>query len=211
MLNFLKYKFLLILLSYLVSLYSKTNIMKNIFIFLIVFLIAFSSQAQNEKNIGDKIANFSSLDGEGKTWDSSTIKTHFLVVYFYPAAMTGGCTKQACAYRDDKTSFDELGVTVIGVSGDEVKNLKYFTDAYQLNFPLLSDTEGTISNLFGVPTKNGGSITREIGGEEFLLTRNITTPRWTFVLDKDRKIIYKNAQVNASEDSKMIKEIIQNQ
>lgn len=184
--------------------------MKNILI-IILTIITFSSQAQNEKKLGDKISKFSAIDEEGNTWKSSDIKTDFIVVYFYPAAMTGGCTKQACAYRDDKASFDELGVTVIGVSGDEVKNLKYFKDAYQLNFPLLSDTNGNISTLFGVPTKNGGSITREIGGEEFLLTRSITTPRWTFVLNKERKIIYKNAEVNASEDSKKVKEIISNQ
>lgn len=184
--------------------------MKNILI-IILTIITFSSQAQNKKKLGDKISKFSAIDEEGNTWKSSNIKTDFIVVYFYPAAMTGGCTKQACAYRDDKASFDELGVTVIGVSGDEVKNLKYFKDAYQLNFPLLSDTNGNISTLFGVPTKNGGSITREIGGEEFLLTRSITTPRWTFVLNKERKIIYKNAEVNASEDSKKVKEIISNQ
>jgi len=122
--------------------------------------------------------------------------------------MTSGCTKQACAYRDDKTTFDEMSVTVIGVSGDEVKNLKHFKELYQLNFPLLSDTKGTISKLFGIPTTNGGSITREINGENYLLVREITTPRWTFILDKDKKVIYKNSQVNAAKDSENVKNII---
>ena len=153
---------------------------------------------------------FSALDDQSNVWNSSNVKSDFLVVYFYPAAMTGGCTKQACAYRDDKASFDELGVTVVAISGDEVKNLKYFKDSYQLNFPLLSDNEGTISKTFGVPTNKGGEITREINGENFLLVRGITTPRWTFVLNKERKVIYKNAKVNAEEDSKNVKEIIKN-
>ncbi len=168
------------------------------------------TQNLNELAIDSTVSEFSALNDQGSIWKSSDVKTDFLVVYFYPAAMTGGCTKQACAYRDDKASFDKLGVTVVGVSGDEVKNLKHFKDSYQLNFALLSDNDGNISKTFGVPTNKGGSITREIGGENYVLVRGITTPRWTFVLDKDRKIIYKNAEVNAEEDSKKVKEVIEN-
>lgn len=168
------------------------------------------AQNSNELKIGDKIDDFSATASNEKIWNSSTIDTDFLVVYFYPAAMTGGCTKQACAYRDDKAYFDEMNTTVVAISGDEVKNLQYFKEAYQLNFPLLSDIDGQISKLFGVPTKTGGAITREIEGQELILTRGVTTPRWTFVLDKDRKIIYKNSNVNASQDSKNVKEVIEN-
>ncbi len=186
--------------------------MKRISTFFILFALTFSGMAQNsnELNVGDTITEFSTLDENGTLWESANVSSPFLVVYFYPAAMTGGCTKQACAYRDDKASFDALGVTVVGVSGDEVKNLKHFKDSYQLNFPLLSDNEGVISSIFGVPTGKGGSITREIEGENYLLVRGITTPRWTFVLDKDRKIIYKNADVNAVEDAEKVKKVIQN-
>ena len=185
--------------------------MKKLTTLLTILLISFTTMAQDiiELNKGDKVENFSSLDDEGNVWKSSEVTSDFLVVYFYPAAMTGGCTKQACAYRDDKASFDKMNISVIGISGDEVKNLQYFKEAYQLNFPLLSDNEGTISKIFGIPTTNGGEITREIGGEDLLLIRGITTPRWTFVLDKNRSIIYKNAEVNAAEDSKKVKEVIQ--
>jgi len=184
--------------------------MKSLLTFITVLTMTFSSFSQNtnELKIGDKISEFSGIDDQGNKWNSNNINTDFLVVYFYPAAMTGGCTKQACAYRDDKASFDKMGVTVIGVSGDEVSNLKHFKESYQLNFPLLSDKEGVISKTFGVTTSEGGSISREIDGENFLLVRGITTPRWTFVLDKNRKIIYKNMQVNAEEDSKKVKEVI---
>jgi len=175
---------------------------------LCAILLTFSCFAQELKE-GDNVANFSALDAEGNLWDSSTVETDFLVVYFYPAAMTGGCTKQACAYRDDKTSFDELGITVVGVSGDDVKNLQYFKEVYNLNFPLLSDNKGVISATFGIPTKKGGEITREINGENLSLFRGITTPRWTFVLNKNREIIFKNAEVNAAEDSKKVKAIIE--
>jgi peroxiredoxin Q/BCP len=184
--------------------------MKN-FIIVLTFLVIgvnVNSQESNELSIGDEVSHFSAFDDQGNVWKSSDLNSDFLVVYFYPAAMTGGCTKQACAYRDDKTSLDELGASVVAVSGDEVKNLKIFKESYQLNFPLLSDNEGNISKLFGVPTNIGGSITREINGENFLLNRGITAPRWTFVLDKNRKIIYKNAEVNAEEDSNNVKKLI---
>jgi len=185
--------------------------MTKITIFITIFLISFSTMAQETTalNKGDKVENFSSLDDKRNIWKSTEVTSDFLVVYFYPAAMTGGCTKQACAYRDDKASFDKMSVSVVGVSGDEVKNLQYFKEAYQLNFPLLSDNKGNISKTFGIPTTNGGEITRKIGGENLLLIRGITTPRWTFVLNKNRSIIYKNSEVNASEDSEKVKEVIQ--
>jgi len=184
--------------------------MKNIISIITFFAITISCFAQNtaELKVGDTVSEFSTLDDNGNHWNSNNVKTDFLVVYFYPAAMTGGCTKQACAYRDDKETFDKMGITVIGVSGDEVKNLKHFKESYQLNFPLLSDSKGTISKIFGLPTKKGGSITRKIDGENFLLVRGVTTPRWTFILDKNRKVIYKNSQVNAAEDSEIVKKII---
>lgn len=184
--------------------------MKNIISLIILIGITISSFAQNsnELTIGDVISEFSGLNSQGILWNSNQVKTNFLVVYFYPAAMTSGCTKQACAYRDNKATFDKMGITVIGISGDEVGNLKHFKESYQLNFLLLSDTKGKISKIFGVPTKEGGSITREIEGKNYLLTRGITIPRWTFVLDNSRKIIYKNSEVNAIEDSQNVQEII---
>ncbi|WP_372744970.1 peroxiredoxin [Lutibacter sp.] len=187
--------------------------MKNLFYLIITFGFYFSSIAQNstEISIGNKVKPFVAIDDTGKTWNSLSVTSDFLVVYFYPAAMSGGCTKQACSYRDNKTSFDKLNTTVIGISGDEVAGLKHFKESYQLNFPLLSDSEGKLSKLFGVPTTEGGTINKEFNGENFLLTREITTPRWTFILNKERKIIYKNADVNASDDSKIVKEFIEKQ
>ncbi len=177
---------------------------------LLTLTISVMSQNSNELRIGDQVSEFSGIDDTGVNWKSNTVNTDFLVVYFYPAAMTGGCTAQACAYRDDKATFDKIGATIIGVSGDEVKNLKVFKETSYLNFPLISDNNGAISKTFGVPTKEGGSITREVEGANYLLVRGITASRWTFVLDKDRKIIYKNEEVNAPEDAKKVLEVIKN-
>ena len=196
----------------LVLLFSKLKKMKKFTTILALLTLTISVMAQNanELKIGDKVSEFSGTDDTGANWKSSTVKTDFLVVYFYPAAMTGGCTAQACAYRDDKATFDKLGATIVGISGDEVKNLKVFKESSQLNFPLISDSKGDISKTFGVPTKEGGSITREIAGENYLFARGVTASRWTFVLDKNRKIIYKNAEVTAADDSKKVMEVIKN-
>ncbi|MBN2773802.1 MAG: peroxiredoxin [Prolixibacteraceae bacterium] len=164
-------------------------------------------------NIGDKAPLFKAVDENDKVWDSGKIiGSEYLVVYFYPAAMTGGCTAQACAYRDYKDEFSKLGATVVGISGDKPENLVYFKKANNLNFTLLSDTEGKVARAFGVTTSDGGTIQREIDGKTVDLERGITTMRWTFIIDKEGKIIYKDDEVNAPEDSsntlKKIKEVL---
>ena len=77
--------------------------------------------------VGDEAPEFEGLDDEGKEWKSiDHVGKKILVVYFYPADMTGGCTEQACSYRDAMEELEEDGVEVIGVSGDTVENHKYF-------------------------------------------------------------------------------------
>ena len=184
--------------------------MKNTALIIILFTsISYTTFAQVE--VGDKSPHFSAVDDSNTSWDSRDfVKKKIIVVYFYPAAMTGGCTKQACAFRDDKSKLDELGAMVIGVSGDEVENLKYFKEAHDLNFPLLADQDGSIAEKFGVPMKDGGSIVRNIGGSDITLERGVTSSRWTFIIDKKGKIAYKNTEVNAAEDSEQTIEIIRN-
>jgi len=155
--------------------------------------------------VGDATPAFSALDDNGEKWNSGDyVGEKVLVVYFYPAAMTGGCTAQACAYRDDKSALDEINAMVVGISGDRVENLKVFKQVHNLNFTLLSDQSGEIARQFGVPVRQGGTITRTVDGAQVELARGVTTSRWTFVIDKKGKIIYKNTEVNAAEDSKAI-------
>jgi peroxiredoxin Q/BCP len=155
--------------------------------------------------VGDNAPGFVANDQDGNLWKfEDHLGKGYLVVYFYPAAMTGGCTKQACSYRDQKSGLDNMQVEVVGVSGDPVKNLKYFQEAQQLNFTLLSDVSGEIAMKFGVPIGKGGSITRSINGEEKTLARMVTPSRWTFVIDPQGKVVYKDAEVNAAEDSQKV-------
>jgi len=155
--------------------------------------------------IGKKISAFNAVNQEGDLWRSSDyIGKKILIVYFYPAAMTGGCTKQACAYRDDAEQLEKLDAVVVGVSGDVPSGLKVFQESHGLNFNLLADYDGKIANIFGVPTRDGGAIQRNFNGKEVTLQRGITASRWTFVVDRSGKVVYKNRKVNAAQDSENI-------
>ncbi|MCA8984371.1 MAG: peroxiredoxin [Planctomycetaceae bacterium] len=159
--------------------------------------------------VGDPAPQFSAKDDQGKTWKSEDhVGKKILVVYFYPADLTGGCTKQACAFRDDLPKFTEQGVEVIGVSGDTVENHQLFKKAHDLNFTLLADIEGTVAKAFGVPSREGGSIQRTVDNKEYTLTRALTTARWTFVIDKSGKVVHKNTSVNAAEDSQAVMQVL---
>ena len=156
-------------------------------------------------DVGDAVPEFSAPDDSGSTWSSADhVGKKVLVVYFYPADMTGGCTKQACSYRDHSDAFEEKGIQVIGISGDSVQNHQHFKKVYNLNFPLLADEDGSVAKAFGVPTRAGGTITRTIDGEEVELTRGVSAGRWTFVIGKDGKVLYKNESVNPAKDAETI-------
>ncbi|MFV0592290.1 MAG: peroxiredoxin [Draconibacterium sp.] len=185
--------------------------MKTILTALILLTVFAANSRSQELNVGDKAPEFKAKADNGSDWDlKDYIGKKFIVVYFYPAAMTGGCTKQACAYRDFKSEIASADAMVVGISGDKVEGLKLFKKANNLNFMLLSDANGEIAGKFGVPTRAGGSITREIDGQDFDLVRGVTASRWTFVIDKSGKIVYKNTEVDATKDTQQILEFIKN-
>ena len=161
--------------------------------------------------VGDEAPEFTVKDDEGEDWNS---EGHYgekiVVVYFYPADMTGGCTKQACAFRDDLSKLEDEDVEVVGVSGDSVRNHQLFKKVYDLNFALLADEKGEVAEKFGVPyTLGEESIEREIDGQLEVFTRTATIKRWTFVIDLDGRIAMKNDKVKAAEDSQAILEFIE--
>lgn len=156
--------------------------------------------------VGDKAPDFKAVDQDGKSW---SLKEHLndkpMVVYFYPAAMTGGCTKQACSYRDHLEQKENPGIQVVGISGDSPQNLKYFQQAENLNFTLLSDPDGTIAQAYGVPVRTGEkSIQRTVDGKEVELSRSSTASRWTFVINPQGKVLYVNTKVNAGNDAQSV-------
>lgn len=178
-----------------------------------VLLTATMAIAEDERpvelKIGDPVPEFQALDDEGEKWKSGEhVGRDVVVVYFYPADMTGGCTKQACGFRDAMDDLKDLDVTVVGVSGDSVKNHQLFKKAHDLNFTLLADEDGSIAKKFGVPLGPGSSIERVIDDTSYTLDRGVTAARWTFVVDKHGKIAAKNTSVNAAEDAQWVKQTV---
>jgi peroxiredoxin Q/BCP len=161
-------------------------------------------------NVGDPAPKFQATDDQGNTWKSSDhVGKQVIVVYFYPADLTGGCTKQACGFRDDMKKLTDKGVEVVGISGDSAKNHEIFKKVHKLNFTLLADEDGAIAKKFGVPVGKGGEFTtKDADGNEVTLKRGVTIQRWTFVIDKGGKIAHKNSNVKAAEDSKQILQVI---
>jgi thioredoxin-dependent peroxiredoxin len=155
--------------------------------------------------VGDRAPAFEAPTDEGGVWRSRDhVGRKLLVVYFYPAAMTDGCTKQACSFRDNRSRLQELGAEVIGVSGDRVEGLKTFRGSNRINFPLLSDTAGSVARAFGVPVRAGGSIQRTVDGRAVELTRDVTAARWTFIIGRDGRILYRDTQVDAEGDGEAV-------
>jgi peroxiredoxin Q/BCP len=184
---------------------EKSYNMKRNWLISILILASTSMYSQNTLSIGDKVPLFKATADDGSTWDiSKFIGKDYIVIFFFPGAMTGGCTKQACSYRDHQKDFSSADAMVVGISADKPESLKLFRQADSLNFPLLSDPKGTIAKSFGVTLGDGGSIKRTVGGVEHELVRDISIKRWTFIVGKDGKIIYKNDAVDAEKDSEEV-------
>lgn len=101
-------------------------------------------------SIGDRVPDFSLLDQTGSTKSLADFRGRRFLLYFYPKDNTAGCTKEACALRDDFRGFKGLGVDVVGVSIDSVASHKQFADEYKLPFTLLADEKKEMVHAYGV-------------------------------------------------------------
>ncbi|MET0701858.1 MAG: thioredoxin-dependent thiol peroxidase [Mycobacterium sp.] len=98
---------------------------------------------------GDKAPTFSLAAADGSTVKLTDFAGRKVIVYFYPAASTPGCTKQACDFRDSLAQLNEAGLDVIGISPDKPEKLAKFRDAEGLTFPLLSDPDKKVLSAWG--------------------------------------------------------------
>ena len=177
-----------------------------------LFIASLTVSAQQALKVGDKAPEFQATADDGSNWNiKKFLGKEYIVVYFYPAAMTSGCTKQACSYRDHQDNLKAAGIVVVGISGDRAVDLSLFKKADNLNFTLLSDEKGKIAEKFGVPVSEGGSVKRTVDGTEHELVRGVTEKRWTFIIGKDGKIIYKNESVDPAKDPEDILAFIKEQ
>ncbi|HJQ43779.1 MAG TPA: thioredoxin-dependent thiol peroxidase [Jatrophihabitantaceae bacterium] len=130
---------------------------------------------------------FSLPDADGKLVSLADYRGRKVVVYFYPAAMTPGCTKQACDFRDNLREFDKAGFAVIGISPDPPLRLAKFREKEQLTFPLLSDPDHKVLEKYGA------------WGEKTLYGKKITgVIRSTVVVDESGKVELAQYNVKAT-------------
>ncbi|AOM39709.1 thioredoxin-dependent thiol peroxidase [Xenorhabdus hominickii] len=104
----------------------------------------------NPLKAGDKAPQFSLPDQDGETISLSDFKGQRVLVYFYPKAMTPGCTVQACGLRDTMAELKSINIEVLGISTDTPEKLSRFVEKEMLNFTLLSDVDHQIAEQFGV-------------------------------------------------------------
>jgi len=122
--------------------------------------------------LDEKVPDFSLPDQHGKVRTLKELTADGpLVIFFYPLAGSGGCTKEACHFRDLQAEFAAAGASIVGISTDsEAKQLDFATKN-GFNYPLLSDRKGEVADLFGVRRR--------------LLAKSLPTKRATFIVDRD--------------------------
>lgn len=146
---------------------------------------------------GDKAPSFNLPDADGNKVSLADYKGRRVIVYFYPAASTPGCTKQACDFRDSRAELNGAGLDVIGISPDKPEKLAKFRDAEGLTFPLLSDPDRKVLTAYGAY------------GEKQMYGKTVTgVIRSTFVVDEKGKIAVAQYNVKAAHTASKIQQII---
>jgi thioredoxin-dependent peroxiredoxin len=126
---------------------------------------------------GEQVPDFELPDQDGTPRRLSTLlQDGPVVLFFYPAAMTPGCTKEACHFRDVAAEYAAAGVQRVGISRDSVSRQKEFSDKHGFDYPLLSDEDGAVAKIFGV-ARSG------------LLGKLGPVKRWTFAIGTDRRVV----------------------
>ena len=136
-----------------------------------------SSAAKGDLKVGQKAPDFTVLNDKGEKVKLSDLKGKKVVLYFYPKDDTPGCTKEACAFRDGIDAIKRKGAVIIGVSADSVESHQKFKKKFDLNFPLLADTDKKIVEAYGTWKEKSMYGKKYMGIE-----------RTTFVIDEQGKI-----------------------
>ena len=122
--------------------------------------------------VGDVVGDFELPDEKGATRKlGEFLAKGPVVLFFYPAAMTTGCTKESCHFRDLAREFAAVGAQRVGISRDSVDKQHQFSEKHDFDYPLLSDADGTVARMMGVARKKG------------------PPKRVTFVIDQDRRVV----------------------
>lgn len=141
--------------------------------------------------VGKKAPNFLLPSTTGQMVALKDLKDSFIVLYFYPKDDTPGCTTEACDFRDNFNKLKKEGVVVLAVSRDSLKSHEKFAAKHDLNFPLLSDEEGKVTEAYGV------WVEKSMYGKKYM-----GIERATFLIDPSGKIahIWRNVKVTGHVD-----------
>ncbi len=129
--------------------------------------------------VGTEAPSFTAKDTNGNTVSLSDFKGKTVVMYFYPKDDTPGCTKQACSFRDAQSQYQSKDIAVLGVSADDEASHQAFTQKFNLNFPLLVDTDKSLIKAYDV---DGGGYAKRV----------------TYIIDGEGKISKVDDSVNTS-------------
>src|SRR5205809_7684140 len=147
-----------------------------------------SKAASSAPKVGQKAPDFTALNDQGQKVKLSDFKGKKVVLYFYPKDDTPGCTKEACAFRDGIDEIKSRGAVVLGISVDSVESHKKFKKKFDLNFPLLADTEKDVVEAYGTWKE------KSMYGKKFM-----GIDRTTFIIDPQGKISHVFPKVKVEE------------
>ncbi len=156
---------------------------------ILALIFVFNVHAATELDVGAEAPGFSLKNQNDKFFDLSSRKGHWTVLYFYPKSDTPGCTKQACAFRDSISKIRKQGAEVFGVSVNTVEDQAAFRKKHRLNFDLLADVDGKITQLYGAK----------------MADRNMSK-RWTLILDPELKVRAIDKDVDPVKDADKVSE-----
>ncbi len=156
-----------------------------------------SSKFQSKLTEGDLAPAFSASTSGGETISLADFKGKNIILYFYPRDNTPGCTKEACAFRDEFAQFKQKGAIVLGVSTDSVKSHDKFVEKFNLPFPLLADEDKSIAKAYGV-----------WGEKKFMGVKYQGVHRVTFLIGPDGRIKKIWPKVKPAEHAKEILEFL---
>jgi len=168
---------------------ERRNILTKIAFILLTLMITGAAMAGDLLKVGQKAPDFSLSDSNGKIHQLKDYEGKIVVLYFYPKDDTPGCTAEACNLRDNFDTLLSRDIVVLGVSFDDQKSHKKFAKKYDLPFPILSDTEKKVADLYGAK----GPI-----------TGLLVAKRVTYVIGKDGRILYVIKKVDTKNHASQI-------
>lgn len=149
-----------------------------------IFGLVFTTAAAGTPEVGSAAPEFRLQDQAGEWHTLADFRGRWVALYFYPKDDTPGCTKEACAFRDNIFAFDELDAIILGVSLDDVASHAEFAEKYSLPFPILADTEKAAATAYGVYRKMVGF--EMASRESFLIDPNGNIVKHYAKVDPDK-------------------------